>query len=499
MSCDSKSLKSPSYLKINKLQIGTMGRNPLARLYQSPPNLWMRGITKKWRQLKEIIPSSGSQVNAPVTLRFEFVELAKVAEGIGHTPCISEFGGGLMKNNENFSNYYRMTVNPYDMKIGQRGWKPHIVIWESEIRYMAGVAARGGCIETGGEVYGLLSHAGRPVIMLANGPGPESIHEVAQFRQDIAFFQKVNVFLRNNFGLLYGGNFHSHHILGIKGPSRVDIRSINSIAQRNGFRRLVQFILTFEKKPGTGLHRINDRLPDRFCMNWPGESEAAGRYLSEIYARAMGRFRASRQANFIRIHSFLYLDAAHGEPVQCPIRIIPGTSPYRRAIMKNSIIPELAIPYSFPMSRILVDSIELQGETSKQEPEMPAWISQQCLHLPEKVRENARVVCREGLVVFSLSFIKGKVYVAFNAEPPYKVKCVYCSENGKGPVPIEIGPDALGFDHSMELTRIYDTVIRRVEGGGLAEGPGQPEEKGERVASEERKFNEEESYNGGED
>jgi hypothetical protein len=163
------------------------------------------------------------------------------------------------------------------------------------------------------------------------------------------------------------------------------------------------------------------------------------------------------------------------------------------------MIPELAIPYSFPMSRILVDPVRLQDEISKQEPELPAWISQQCLYLPESVRENVRVVSREGLVVLSLSFIKGKVYVAFNAEPPYKVEGVYCSENGKGPVPVEIGPEVLGFSPITELSRIYNTVCRRVEGGGLAERPGLPEEKGERIESEERKFNEEESRNGEEE
>jgi hypothetical protein len=404
-----------------------------------------------------------------------------------------------MKRNLWFSENSKTFSKACNPGIEQQGFQPHIVIWESEIRYMAGIAARWGPVETGGEVYGLLSHAGRPEAMIASGPGPESIHEVAQFRQDITFFQKVNVFLRNHFGLLYMGNFHSHHILGIKGPTRRDVRSTNSIAQRNGFGRLVQFILTFEKKPTPGLHRINDRLPDRSCMHWAGESEAADRYLSKTYPKGKARLRASHPLNFIQIHSFLYPDAAHGGPVQCPMRIIPGTSPFRRAVMKNSMIPELTIPYCFPMSRILIDTVELQDETTKREPELPAWISQQCLHLPESVRENARVAIKQDLVVLSLSFMRGKVFVTFNAEPPYKIKGVYCSENGKGPVPIKIGPEALGFGPSMELGRIYDMVIRRIKSEGLAEQPRQPEEKGERVASEERKFNEEESYNGGED
>ena len=82
-------------------------------------------------------------------------------------------------------------------KVEQRGFQPYVVAWESELRFMAGLAARGGNIETGGEVYGLETHAGRPVIILATTPGPNAIHEVARFRQDIDFFKKINEFLRD--------------------------------------------------------------------------------------------------------------------------------------------------------------------------------------------------------------------------------------------------------------------------------------------------------------
>jgi len=55
--------------------------------------------------------------------------------------------------------------------------QPFIFIWENILQFIAGLAFWAGEVETGGELYGLLSHAGRPVIMLATPPGPGAIRE----------------------------------------------------------------------------------------------------------------------------------------------------------------------------------------------------------------------------------------------------------------------------------------------------------------------------------
>lgn len=378
---------------------------------------------------------------------------------------------GQMKRNLWLSENPRCPSEAWDTRVGQH-FQSYIWIWESEARAMAGSAARWGNVETGGEVYGLTSHAGRPVIMLVTPPGPNSIHEVAHFRQDLDFFQKINAFLRNNFGLLYGGNFHSHHTLGIKGPSPLDIRSMKSLAQKNGFYSLAQFILTFENKPTFGFHRGKDRLPDGDRMKGVAatRSEAGGCSTRDVIGRIKSRFLETRQANFIRIHSFLYLDAAHGEPVQCPIRIIPGTSPFRRALVRNSTMPELAQPYSFPMFRIFFDSVKLY-EPAQHVPELPEWICKQCFELPEDVRKNIRVATKEGLVILSLPlpWAEGTVFLGFKQKPPHKLQGIYFSKTGKEAAPIEISLEAPCCVHSAtELARIYEGVVKVAKGEGLA-------------------------------
>jgi hypothetical protein len=392
-----------------------------------------------------------------------------------------------MKKNIGYLDPFRFASKAWDLRF-ERHVQPYISICESEARAMAGLAARWGSVETGGEVYGLMSHAGRPVIMLVTPPGPNSTHGVAEFTQDLDFLRKTNVLLKDYFGLQFLGTHHSHHTLNIKGLSRGDIRSTHSIAQKNGYRRLCQFVLTFGKKPAPAFNRDNDRFLSEERIKRSGEAGGQVGDLTDLYTRVKGCLVPCHQINIIRIHSFLYLDAARGEPVQCPIRIIRGTSPFRRALLRNSIIPELAKPYSFPLSRILFDSFKLQDEPAKHELEMPAWISKQCLQLPENVMEKTRVVCKEGLVVLSLPLTKGTVFVVYRGNSP-RVEAVYFSGNRKDDSPIELSKEVLCISHYAELTTILEKVVRFVEVDGSFRRSDKPMGIRERVEAEEETSN----------
>ena len=122
-----------------------------------------------------------------------------------------------------------------------------MVIFQSELQAIAAIAAASGSIETGGDLFGLFSHAGRPMISLATPPGPLAIHEVAHFRQDIEFTKKVARTLLNRFAVQYLGNYHSHHTLALRKLSPGDILSTHSIALKNGYRTMCQLLVTFER------------------------------------------------------------------------------------------------------------------------------------------------------------------------------------------------------------------------------------------------------------
>jgi hypothetical protein len=142
-------------------------------------------------------------------------------------------------------------------------------------------------------------------------PVPEAQHGVAHFQQDLEFFRKTNRLLLDEFGLQYNGSWHSHHFLSVKSLSGRDIQSTWSLAARNNYVRLCQFLLTFEQKSNSRscirsvrsfsnspFNRAEGHLPS-------GRSFAAKKHppSERVFVSS------SNVARFIAIHSFLYSDA----------------------------------------------------------------------------------------------------------------------------------------------------------------------------------------------
>jgi hypothetical protein len=348
--------------------------------------------------------------------------------------------------------------------IDKGGLKPYIIAWESELQYMTGLAVGYGCIETGGEVYGLLSQAGRPVIMLATPPGPGAIHNEAHFRQDMDSLKQNSSFLYDFYGIQYLGNWHSHHTLNIKGLSSGDIQSTHSIAARNNYYRLCQFVLTFE---GNALAGFPSR---RYCARSkrsPFDERTkipatAQQYSSGAYRRTAAFHSSIRQVDLIRVHSFLYQDARHSQPCRCPIRIIPGTSPIRHALQKNSSNEDLIKPISFPMQRIIYDTLKPAAEPSDSNRELPSRLQRQFLCLSDNVREHAMVSFKEGMILLSLPIPSknGKVIIIYKNSPPHEIEAVYFMPNNQPGRPIDLTSEARIFGPYMRLRTIYNRIHR---------------------------------------
>lgn len=106
-------------------------------------------------------------------------------------------------------------------------------IYESELCAIACEAAKYPECETGGDLFGLWTADGNPVIFLATGPGDKAIHQNAHYQMDIEYEEKCQTILMEEFGIHYLGDWHSHHRLGIYEPSRDDKRRIEKIFFRN--------------------------------------------------------------------------------------------------------------------------------------------------------------------------------------------------------------------------------------------------------------------------
>ena len=253
---------------------------------------------------------------------------------------------------------YKKKLSTVSLKDNEIEYSPYIYAWESELEFMAYLTHHWGCIETGGEVYGYFSHAARPVVVFITPPGPKAIHNFAHFRQDTDYLIKYNRSLREKFGIYYIGSIHSHHILSKKDLSEGDIESAHKIAIKNGYRHTCQFLATFEKpleinnytQAGQNLNKKHVHCSYRKTAHW-------GNYILKTSKGPKSLTKQVLYSNYIKIKSHYYHDAAQSQPIQCPIHIIPGVSPIRKAIAMDTELKAITMPYHFPMFRIIIDSI----------------------------------------------------------------------------------------------------------------------------------------------
>jgi hypothetical protein len=341
---------------------------------------------------------------------------------------------------------------------------PYIIIWASELQFMARIADTYGGIETGGEVYGLSTHGKKPVLMYTTPPGKNAIHDVAHFMQDIDGMKKLNSFLFYNFGIQYRASHHSHHYLNKKDPSGPDARANQSMAARNGYSGLCQFILTFpeEKSPrGDSLSDWNRRTAtvDQAPIS-------SSHWRKEPFLASPGH-----QTRLIEIQAFLYQEPAQIQPTRCPLRVIPGISPIRKAISENFDIPELNKEYDFPMSQIRFDSFESKQEPHSHVLTLPKKISRQLRRLPREIMADARVEFKGDQYILSLPVHPiGKLFVVYAKEPVCKALAVYFVRDNGGDKIVELTSEALRFGPYMNIAIIFSRALRMITGNNHFDG-----------------------------
>jgi len=334
-----------------------------------------------------------------------------------------------------------------------------MLIWENILQFIAGLAFRAGEVETGGELYGLLTHAGRHVIMLATPPGPGAIHEKAHFCQDIEFMKDINAYMRNKCGIQYVGNWHHHHYM-FAGLSGGDVRSTHAIAKKNQYKKMCQLVLTFEDEP-LGNYQ-SDPVNRGFRGTWHESRIERVRY-ENPYFLPKPIVSPNIKPAYIRANAFIYSDARYSQPTRCPIKVLPGISPFTDALNRKVGVSEHITCPPHPLSKIIYDSVESSPAPAAQPPELARAIEEQCLLLPKNVQEAIEIVFKEDLVLLCLALPEkdGEVIVACQKEDSFRVAAVYLTI--KKPVerePKDITSESLRFGPYTRLSTIYNRAVR---------------------------------------
>lgn len=100
-----------------------------------------------------------------------------------------------------------------------------IIIYQSELDYLSKCILESPQLETGGNLFGLWTPFGIPLIHYVVGPGPKAVHNLTHFRQDFEFLDKNADYLVKEHALHHIGSWHSHHSLGLAEPSGGDTES----------------------------------------------------------------------------------------------------------------------------------------------------------------------------------------------------------------------------------------------------------------------------------
>jgi transcriptional regulator with XRE-family HTH domain len=184
-----------------------------------------------------------------------------------------------------------------------------LVTWESELRAIA-AESTAWSVETGGDLFGRWVDV--PTVLLASKVGPKAQRDHAHFRLDVDYVRELSEVLATDWSLRYFGDWHSHHRLGLSSPSGGDRKRIRSIAGRNQFLGMVEIIVTLED---------------------------------------------TKAETIIRIHPWMYdLSTLSSDPFPVRIKVLPGLSPIRQALMTRRSLPEQTLHAweKVPLNRIRV-------------------------------------------------------------------------------------------------------------------------------------------------
>jgi hypothetical protein len=252
-------------------------------------------------------------------------------------------------------------------------------------------------METGVEFFGGWSNRGLPVIQLAVGPGPQAIHQPCHYEQDIEFFHRIHDVIVSEFGIEWIGGGHCHHTLGLPGPSQGDVQQVMGVTRRNGLDRWCEIITTFAD---------TDRNPR----------------MDEAVAKIP---RVPSRPPQVMVNAYLYTDPQNGESIQVPLRILPGVSPIRKAILESGILSPADIgEYAscFPWRKILYESFGSQTDYGDPAEEVLEVIAAQCQELSEESQCGITLSMLQDSVTVTLPLPNaGVVCVEYDRKPPYEI------------------------------------------------------------------------------
>ena len=275
--------------------------------------------------------------------------------------------------------------------------KEYIVIFSSEIEEMVNCAVNAGAKETASDLYGFITLEGWVIVMLATPPGPNAIQNFTTSSQDYEYFLKTYKKLTRQFGLQFLGDHHSHHFLNLCSPSPTDVRHIKSISLKNHFPRMVEIILNLEEKGNMGV-AVGD---DTHSSCNPRQHCKKSKWSDWGSQQSYDNHQIDRVNLYVTINPFLFYNASKGSYTRCPLKILPGESPFRKNLIEKGFLEEQKPIFPYPSAHIIIND-GTTNYTRKVDHDISSGLIQQFRELPADIQDAICITTSESFITFTV-------------------------------------------------------------------------------------------------
>jgi len=345
-----------------------------------------------------------------------------------------------------------MNTECIDNRILGPPYRPVVRMPVEDVQYIARDAQHWGRRETGGVLYGLWTHRGEPVVLLATEAGPGATREAAHFAQDPEYLTAVNGELWRRYGIQYVGNWHSHNYMPLPGPSGGDVGQVRGLAGRNGLQRMVQIVLTCEQE------RPAPRLSHRLGMAHSRRTDIVTSAASTP-AKACKKVRPERDLPRIQVNAFVYHDAQTGSYTQADVTTTEYGTAFRTTLKGTNIsaFQDIAEDSLYPMDKIILGDADVEMQAAEAVSDALSILAEQVGRLPREVAEHVEAVPTADSIVLRLPLSKGRqVTVGYDRrDQSLRPRSVYLTVPNM-PEPVDITAIVLTHLRAPLLDVIYE-------------------------------------------
>ena len=364
---------------------------------------------------EELLQKAADLLDIPISEFDEFMPSLPrpVKEWIGKNPLI-----GKVIELLNRASSPEDTIKQFERSLSKSTVRKYpIAIYESELQSI-GLDSASWETETGGDLFGIWGDI--PVVYFASKAGPKAQRDHAHFRLDIEYLIHLSIVLEKDWGLRYFGDWHSHHSLGLNSPSNGDKKRIVSVADKNHFDEMAEFIITFDTS-GIDMKRK------------------------------------------IKINPYLYLDLPSSRLTDAIVIVVKGISPVRSALLAASSLPEQQLDSygSFPIENLSIPR-EPIGRVSGADGNSVAQFSER---LVNKIATELATISHGNIEIYHKSFgyvlvvpVNDKEYVAFAHDktwPHYMLQADWINRRNGSITEIDINTDGISLLNLSEIKKMF--------------------------------------------